>query len=290
MVYFKHTLITVITALILSAPVFSQLPRKRAAPVVEGPVEEIFLAGSLIGMSTVEQLPKGNLNSMVMHNFGLISGGIDTFYGIDAGAVVRLGIDYGLTERLSVGIGRTSEENNVDFRVKYSLLHQLKNDKVPVEIALKGDLGIHTRKENRFDYSLTERLNYLGSVMIARKFNDKLSLQVAPMIAHFNTVILEGNADQKYHTFYSVGLGGRYKLSRRNALTFEYLPVLGNRNSETHDHAAIGIEIDTGGHVFQIFAMSGRWFTEQHLLSRTSADASALDFRLGFNINRIFGL
>ncbi|HBQ58415.1 MAG TPA: hypothetical protein DD671_02005, partial [Balneolaceae bacterium] len=81
-----------------------------------------------------------------------------------------------------------------------------------------------------------------------------------------------------------------YKLNARNAVGFEFLPVIGPRNTNTKDHVAISYEIDTGGHVFQIFFMTGRWFTEQHLLSRTNDDFSAMDFRLGFNINRFFGL
>ncbi|MEX2363587.1 MAG: DUF5777 family beta-barrel protein, partial [Balneolaceae bacterium] len=169
------------------------MERKRT--VQDGPVEDIFLSGSLIGMSTVSALPQRNMNTMVMHNFGLISGGINDFFGIDVGATVRLGIDYGLTDKLDIGIGRTSRENMVDLRLKYLLLQQLKSDKVPFQIALKGDIGINTERENRFDFTFKERLNFLGSVMIARKFNNQFSLQLAPMISHFNTVVLENSTD-----------------------------------------------------------------------------------------------
>tara|TARA_R100000908_G_scaffold61985_2_gene40800 strand:- start:77624 stop:78451 length:828 start_codon:yes stop_codon:yes gene_type:complete len=274
--------------LVATSSLYGQMERTRA--VQDGPVEDIFLAGSIAGLSTVTALPAKNLNTMVMHNFGLVSGGIDEFFGLDGGAAVRLGIDYGITDRLDIGIGRTSLENMVDLRVKYVLLQQLRSDDIPIQIALKGGVGIATQKERRFDYSFTERLNYLASVLIARKFSDQFSLQVSPMISHQNTVVKELPNESLHNTLFGIGLAGRYKLNARNAVGFEFLPVIGPRNTNTKDHVAISYEIDTGGHVFQIFFMTGRWFTEQHLLSRTNDDFSAMDFRLGFNINRFFGL
>lgn len=284
------TIIMILVILFGSYSVYAQiLERKRA--VQDGPVDDIFLAGSIAGLSTVTALPQNNMNSMVTHSFGLVSGGIEDFYGLDGGASVRLGIDYGVTDKLDIGIGRTgSTEDVVDLRAKYVILEQLKSDKVPVQIAIKGDLGISTQKERRFDYTFTERLNYFTSVMVARKFNDKLSLQVAPMVSHFNTVVKEQNNGKLYNTIAGLGIAGRYKLNDRNALAFEYLPVLGNRNPNTKDHVAVSFEIDTGGHVFQLFFMNGQWFTEQHLLARTDTNILNLDFRFGFNINRFFGL
>lgn len=286
-----RTSILLSLCIILSAaanPIFAQMERQRV--VRDGPVEDIFLSGSIAGLSTASALPKGNMNTMVMHNFGLVSGGIHQFYGLDGGAAVRLGIDYGITDRLDIGIGRTGIEDVVDLRTKFVLLQQMKSNKNPVQITLKGDIGISTQKERRFDYTFTERLNYLASVMVARKFTDQLSLQLSPMISHFNTIIKEQNDTKRYNTLFGIGFSGRYKLTNRNALAFEFLPVVGNRNSGTKNHFAISYEIDTGGHVFQLFFMSGRWFTEQHLLARTTTNFLNPDFRFGFNINRFFGL
>lgn len=266
----------------------AQMQRTRALP--DGPVDELFLIGSIAGMSTVTNLEKNNLNSLIMHNFGLVSGGLEDFYGLDQGAAVRLGIDYGVSDKLSLGIGRTSKEDNVDLRFKYTLLRQLKSDKIPVEVALKGDVGINTQEERRFDYEFNERLNFFGSLMIARKFNEKLTLQAAPMISHFNTVIQTDSTFVPENTHFAVGFSGRIKLNERRSFTFEYIPVFGKRTEGTKNHLAIGYEIETGGHVFQMFLMSGVWFTEQHLLARNDNDFFAGDFRLGFNVNRIFSL
>lgn len=280
---------TFILLIVFSSSLMAQMQRQRA--VKDGPVEDIFRIGSLTGMSTVTTLEARNLNSLIMHNFGLVSSGIEEFYGLDQNAAVRLGFDYGVTDKLTIGIGRTSVEDNVDLRAKYLIIEQLESGKIPVQIAIKGDVGINTQKNTQFDdFTFQERLNYFASMMIARKFNKQLSLQIAPMVAHFNTVKIEQAGIIPENTHFGLGVGGRYAFDERKAITLEFLPVVGERSPGTFNHFAIGYEIETGGHVFQMFFMSGKWFTEQHLLARTNTDFFEGDFRLGFNINRVFGL
>ncbi|MBO6523778.1 MAG: hypothetical protein JJ971_08140 [Balneolaceae bacterium] len=272
---------------LISESAFGQMERRRT--VTDEPVE-VFLTMSLISMSTSSNLQKNNMNSTIMHNFGLVSTGVKEFWGLDQGAAVRLGIDYGITDKLSVGIGRTSREDNVDLRFKYTLLQQMRSGKTPVEISLKGDLGINTQQERRFDYTFQERLNMFGSITIARKFSDAFSFQIAPMISHFNTVVIETVDQNPEHTHYGVGFGGEYRVSLKHSFSFEYFGVFGDRTNGTLNPMALSWQIDTGGHVFQMFIMNGNWFTEQHLIARTTDDFFARDFRIGFNVNRVFGL
>jgi len=282
---------TATTTLLFSLFIFSfsqaQMERTRANP--DGPVDETFLTKNIGGLGTVQLLGKGDLNSMIQHNFGDVRGGIDTFFGVDEGANVRIAFGYGLTDDINIGIGRTSEEDNIDFGVDYRILHQTKSDRIPVSVVLKGNMGI-TTGEKTYDPSLTERLNYLGSLMLARKFNDNFSFQISPMVSHFNTVVKREANEELYNTVFGLGFTGRFKLNERKSISFEYLPVIGDRISDTKNHAAIVYELETGGHVFQMFFMSGRWFTEQHLLTRTQTDFFEPNFRFGFNVNRVFGL
>tara|TARA_R110002124_G_scaffold252177_4_gene417438 strand:+ start:1188 stop:2045 length:858 start_codon:yes stop_codon:yes gene_type:complete len=279
------------TTLFISLFAFSstqaQMERQRANP--DGPVDEIFLTKNIAGLGTVQLLEKGDLNSMIQHNFGDVRGGIDTFFGIDEGANVRIAFAYGLTDNINIGIGRTSREDNIDFGIDYRLLHQTKSDNIPVSLVLKGNLGIRTQKE-AFPLTFQERLNYLGSVMIGRKFSESFSFQISPMISHFNTVVRREANSELYNTVYGLGLAGRFKINERKSISFEYLPVIGDRISATKNHAAMVYELETGGHVFQMFFMSGRWFTEQHLLTRTETNFFEPNFRFGFNVNRVFGL
>ncbi len=277
----------VLLATLLLPPHFvnAQMERKRA--FTDRPINDIFLSTRLAGTSTVTMMEKGDLNFMIMHNFGEISTGIDNFYGIDGGANVRLAFDYGLTDKINIGIGRTSVDDNVDFTAKIALLQQMESDKIPVSIVLKGNLGITTEKS--YDISFTERLNFLTSLMIARKFSKTLSVQVSPMFSHFNTMFPVAN-EEVYNSIFGLGINSRFKMDERNSISLEFLPVIGNSNSGVKNHIAIVYEKETGGHIFQVFLMSGRMFTEQHLLANNQIDFFNGDFRIGFNINRVFGL
>lgn len=268
-------------------PGFVSAQMKRERAFSDRPVREVFLTTRIAGTSSVSMLEQGDLNYMIMHNFGEISTGIENFFGIDQGANVRMAFEYGLSDRLSIGIGRTSVDDNVDLTAKIAILRQMESDKTPFSLVFKGNVGITTEKA--YDLGFVERLNYLASLMIARKFEDSFSLQLSPMVAHFNTVF-PAPGQQLDNTTLGMGIGGRIKLNERQSLTFEYLPALAGKNPGVVNHAAFGYEIETGGHVFQIFLMSGRMFTEQHLLARNEIDFFAGDFRLGFNINRVFGL
>jgi hypothetical protein len=75
------------------------------------------------------------------------------------------------------------------------------------------------------------------------------------MISHFNTVVQRDINTKLYNTVYGIGFAGRFKINARKSISFEYLPVIGNRISDTKNHAALVYELETGGHVFQIYFM-----------------------------------
>jgi hypothetical protein len=266
----------------------AQIERRRADP--SGPVDELFWAPTLVTTASVTNIPRGNLNVTIMHAFGLVSDGVDEWFGMDAGANIRIGLDYGLTDRISIGIGRSRLEKVVDLRTKVSLLRQSRDGRMPVEVAVKGDLGIRTER-NGLDFA--DRLSYLGAVLVARRMSDRVSLQLTPMVSHFNTVFIEvgpGGAPRvEENTHVAVGLGARLVLTDRLAVLAEYIPVLGERSDGTRDAMAVGLDIETGGHVFQLFFTSSQWLTEQHVVARNVDDFLAGDFRIGFNVNRVFG-
>ena len=105
------------------------------------------------------------------------------------------------------------------------------------------------------------------------------------MFAHFNDVV-PGNVN----SLFSIGLGSQVHLSKRFSLVAEYYPVLSDRYPGTKNAFALGMDIQTGGHVFQLFLTSSYWHLEQYILAQNSDPFWAGDFRFGFNINRVFGL
>jgi hypothetical protein len=271
---------SLIAVLLISATAHAQLPRERAQ--TDGPVESTFWATTNIGISTVQNVDKHNLESSVVHTFGLVRGGIDTFYGLDDGANTKIGLDYGISERLSVGISRMTFNKVVDLRGKYNILRQTQSGSVPINLAIKSSLGISTLSGVGLEFN--ERLSYFTSVMLARKF-DRLSLQLTPMIAHFNNPAA-GNPNQLF------GLGTliNYKLNKRFSLSAEYLPVIGDRNALSRDAMAVALNINTGGHVFQLFLTSSQWHNEQYIMANNRDEFWKGDVRFGFNIHRVFGL
>ncbi len=171
----------------------AQLERERAIP--DAPVSDVFWSGLNVGLSTVHNQQAGDLNTSVLHTFGLVEGGVDRFWGLDDGANTRIGLSYGITDRLSAGIGRMTFNNVVDLQSKYNILRQTRDNSVPLELAVKVFTGITTQDGIGLDFS--ERLTYFASVMIARKFN-RLSLQLSPMMAHFNRPLSAADQDQLF--------------------------------------------------------------------------------------------
>ena len=272
--------ILIIFVIVLSSNVNAQMERERANTVE--PVSA-FGTPALMGQSTTEQLPGGNLNVTIMHSFGIATRNpIQNFFGFDNVQNVRLGLDFGLTDRWSIGIGRSSQFNVVDLRTKLSLFKQQSDDSVPLSIALKGDLGIITQENQQ---PFRDDISALTSAIISSKINETISLQFSPMYAYFSQV----RQGEQNHLF-SVGLGSEVQLSDQYSLITEYYPVLSDKNSGTKNAFMLGLNIDTGGHVFQLFFSSTQWHLEQYVLAENSDQFWAGDFRFGFNVNRIFGL
>jgi hypothetical protein len=257
----------------------AQLTRQRAVP--DGPVDNVFWSGTNIGISTVRNLPAGNLNTTILHTFGLVNGGIERFYGLDDGANTRLGLDYGITDHFSVGIGRMTFNKIVDVRGKMNLLRQTTTNSIPLELAVKVSAGVNTTPG--IGPGFNDRLSYFTSLMIARKF-EGFSLQVTPMLAHFNRV-----APVNPNQLVGMGLLANVNLTERFSLSTEYLPVLGNQNAGTHDAMAIALNIDTGGHIFQLFLTTSQWHGEPYIMANNRDRFFDGDIRIGFNINRVFG-
>ncbi|MEX2435205.1 MAG: DUF5777 family beta-barrel protein [Balneolaceae bacterium] len=258
----------------------AQLKRERAVTTVLA--DPAFRATKNVGISTTVNPSAGDLHYSILHTFGLVGGGIDRFYGLDDGANTRLGLLYGISDQISLGLGRMTFRKVVDISTKINLVKQTKNNKRPLSVALKVATGISTVSGQGLNFD--ERLSYFTSVMFARRFHT-VGIQLTPMYSYFNRVLGE---DEQH----LIGLGAliNVDLNDRFTLSWEYLPVFGNRNPGTNDAMAVALNIDTGGHVFQIFFASSQWHNEQFIMANNSDRFWEGDFRFGFNIHRVFGL
>lgn len=239
---------------------------------------------------SVENPADGDLIFLISHHFGNISGGAYEFFGLDQ-ATIRLGLEYGITDRLSVGYGRSSYNKTYDGFVKYKLLRQSKGLKnMPVTMNLLAGMSVNSLKWTKPDREnyFSSRLSYLYQILISRKFNSNLSLQLMPSLVHKNYV---ASADDKNDIF-TIGAGGRYKFTQRTSVNVEYHYVIPNQiNSYDYTNSlTIGFDIETGGHVFQLFFTNSVPINVTDFLTHTTESWGNGDIYFGFNISRVFTL
>jgi len=286
----KTTITFAVLMLLLPTVILAQLERQRVQE--DGPVELTFMAPKNINLYTTMALDQGVLHYSIMHTFGEINQGPRSLWGIDSGANVRFSFEYGITDRFSAGIGRSSLDKIVDVYSKYAIFKQNKSDSMPVSLSLVPTMGVNTSDPDFFqdEYTLSNRLNYGLSIPVSRKFSNEFSLQLSPIIVHFNRVGPQIDVvDQTVNTYYTVGLAGRYKIRPQTALSIQYLPPLTQAQNIDHN-LAIGLDIETGGHVFQLFFTTSRALNDQYLVAGNNGSVLDREFRFGFNINRLFQL
>ena len=248
-----------------------------------------FKATRLINGQSIEIAPKGALNFMISHHFGRINTGAYEFFGLDQ-ANIRFGFDYGITDWLSVGIGRTSVDKTYDGSVKVKILRQSKGyRKMPVTLTYFANMAIISLKwedPERTNY-FSSRMEYVHQLLIARKFGSRLSIQLMPTFIHRNLVptIYDQN------DVWAIGVGGRIKLTNRLAITAEsYFLMPGQTLEQYWNSISVGIDLETGGHVFQIFLSNSRGLIEEQFIPETTGSWLRGDIHLSFNIHRTFQL
>jgi len=250
-------------------------------------VEAIFKGTRLINGHSVETRDKNNLDFIISHRFGRLNGGAYQFFGLDQ-SNVRLGFDYGLTDNINLGIGRSSFEKTFDGYFKYAFLHQKSGDKAfPFSATVLSSLAIKTLREPQFEeFSFSDKLVFTHQVLIARKFSPALSMQLMPTYIHFNTIY----PDDENNDVMALGVGGRMKLNSRVSLNMEYYYQMQQKNSDYRNVIAIGFDIETGGHVFQLQLTNAQSMIEKGFLAETTGDFFNGDIHFGFNISRTFQL
>lgn len=268
---------------------YGQLERQRV--VAANPVELTFPTPRHIQLHTTEPLSKGELYYSIMHVFGTVDNGVSDFWGLDTGANVRFSLEYGFTDRFSAFIGRSSLDKIYESGMRLHLLRQMTDGSVPVSVSLILSGGIITEDFTAFDIemSLADRLQAGVSLPVARKFTDSFSLMATPMYAVFSDTNPLLRIEDERDTYYAgLGTGGRYKLTNRTSVTFQHIFAY---RTETGNHAntfGIGLDFETGGHVFQLFLTNNRSLNDHYLLASEAGDITDYAFRFGFNINRSF--
>jgi hypothetical protein len=246
-----------------------------------------FKTTRLVNGHSVENVAAGVLDLRIQHRFGYVNSGPYQLFGLDQ-ATMRIGLDYGISNRLMVGIGRSTFEKQYDAFYKFKLLRQSSGYRnMPVTVSLMSSIMLKTidfPDPTRKNY-YTSRLYFAHQLIIGRKFSDGFSFQVMPTLVHHNLVTGANDPND----LLSIGAGGRLKLSKRISINAEYYyQIPGYQLPGTYNSAAIGFDIETGGHVFQLHFTNSTGMTEKSFITETSEDFFKGNIHFGFNLSRVF--
>lgn len=252
--------------------------------------EQTFNGTRVINGHSIETRDKGVLDVIISHRFGRLNSGGYNLFGLDE-SNVRLGADYGITDRFNIGVGRNSFEKTYDGFLKYKLVRQRGGSagNVPLSVVAFTSVALETLKtgEPSGEPPVNSRLAYSYQLIVARKFSPAFSLQISPTMVHRNTVALAGDPND----IVALGAGGRLKLTKRLSLNAEYFYQFNaSSNSDAQNSLAIGFDIETGGHVFQLHLTNSRAMNEKGFITETYGDFFDGDIHFGFNISRVFQL
>ena len=248
-------------------------------------VEATFKSTHLINGHSIETTKAGLLDFRISHRFGLLNQGSYEFFGLD-NATERLGLDYGITNSLCIGIGRSTFQKQMDGFAKFKLLRQSTGYHAsPISVTGLAAVIIKTLRDidPALKRTTSDKTSYVYQLIIARKFSPKTSIQLMPTLVHYNLVPLANDPSD----LYSLGFGGRQKVSKRLSITAEYYLQF-NKFKGYYNSMAVGVDIETGGHVFQLHFTNSTGMTESTFINQTSGKWADGDIHFGFNISRVF--
>jgi hypothetical protein len=131
-------------------------------------------------------------------------------------------------------------------------------------------------------------MSYFTQLIIARKFGEKFSMQVAPSAIYFNSV--PEYSDSTGYKNFNLGLhvGGHLNVVGNHSLMVEYDQLLTKQDLAKEDspkpNLALGWEINTATHCFQVFVTNYSNIINQYNLLYNTNDLTKGDYLFGFNI------
>ena len=282
---------TIVFILIVCGNVFAQNDLESFLnPLPENTlIQNTFKSTRIINNHSVEIFEPQQLDLRIAHRFGLLNSGLYELYGLDQ-AKIRVGLEYGLMHNMMIGIGRSTFQKTFDGYLKYLLLNQKKGvNNIPISIVAFSNIAINSLKKNYVNYPLLGRFSFCHQLLIASKVNRQLSIQFMPSWIHWNMVELNA---QKNQTF-ALGGGFRYLITKSVSINSEYFFRVNSSDYDVqnyYDSFSIGVDIETGGHVFQLHVTNSMPMHESGFITRTTSDWGNGGIHFGFNISREFKL
>lgn len=246
-----------------------------------------FKSTRVVNGQSIENVGAGIMDFRISHRFGAISQGSYNLFGLDQ-ATMRIGLDYGITNRLMIGVGRSTYEKQYDGFLKYKIIQQQNGERyIPFGISYVASSIYKTLKDPSTTYVpyASDRFSFAHQLLIASKINDFVSVQLSPTLVHYNLV--ENNKIP--NDFKSIGISSRIRLSKRINVTSEYFYRI-DKLDGYYNPLSLGIDIETGGHVFQLHVSNSNGMTERTFINETTGSWAKGDLCFGFNLTRAFNI
>lgn len=258
-----------------------------ADPPAIAPVSATFKDTRIINAQSNETPGKNVLHFVIAHRFGQINEGAYALWGLD-NASMRMAFDYGVTDRLAVGLARSTFQKTYEANVKWRALLQNSDNSMPVSLTLYSVAmanGLRWSDPSRENF-FSSRLSYVHQAVIAKKWGSKLSIALIPSFIHRNLVERLFDA----HDQWTLGAGGRYKVTSRASINAEYHYALAGLPTDHVNSLSLGMDIETGGHVFQLHVTNSQGMFERAFLTETGGRWRDGALYFGFNLSRVFDL
>ena len=246
-----------------------------------------FKGLQICNMQSTKLAAKGEWYFVVSHRFGNLKEGTNNFFGLD-NAYTKIGGIYGATKWWTLSASRHTYNKLYELTSKVKLANQ-EVDGFPITIVAYNSMEINTelKKEDFPAIQFNDRLAFTTQLLMSRKINERISLELNGIYVHKN---LYEPADEQKDEFL-VATGGRCKLSKRLSVNVEYAARTNPVKYSPYDNPlALGLDIETGGHVFQMLFATSQPMNEVGYY--TNGTGSWTDrtkgLYFGFNMYRVF--
>ena len=255
--------------------------------VIEEPTyaSAVFKGLKVINFESTKLVAIKGFNFIVSHRFGTVKNGFQNLFGLDE-AVTHLNFVYGLSDNINISASRSSNQKIYEVATKFRLVNQ-QAGKIPFTVvgytSVLANTSLDTDNLPKLEFK--HRLSYVAQLLVSRKMNNNLSLILSPTFFHDNYL----TDDFQENSQYGVGLGGRYKLGKRWSLNMEYGVHLNrSENSLYKNPFSIGVDLETGGHVFQLLFTNSQSMNTNGVFGTSTGEWGESDVYFGFNLARSF--
>ena len=280
---FLTTLFLLFTVLLFSQDdLLSEIDTATETPLY---ASAVFKGLKVINFESTKLVAKGGFNFIVSHRFGTVKNGFQNLFGLDE-AVTHLNFVYGLSEHINISASRSSNQKIYEVATKFRLVSQ-QAGKIPFTVvgytSVLANTALDTDNLPKLEFK--HRLSYIAQLLVSRKMNKNLSLILSPTFFHDNYL----TDDFQENSQYGVGFGGRYKLGKRWSLNTEYGVHLNrSKNSLYNNPFSIGVDLETGGHVFQLLFTNSQSMNTNGVFGTSTGEWRESDVYFGFNLARSF--